>query len=281
MRKRKYLLAGVMALAASVAVTGFASGATRSVTQSLLGDISPVKLPKRTFKNAKLHVLVAARDSADSSACTSASPPADGSCRVPPGADLSNIDFDNDIKFNTNSVGKCSDVTGRRQVDGRGSQCGRQLPGRHRQRGRLASATSESRPSVGDVPATVSAFNGQLSAGGKPTIILNVDPGFAPFHLEGTLVVSPQPGDYGKRLRVPVQCARHVLTQVRHHDQAGPVTSRLAARTGTGRSISTACSTTATPVARRTTIRRRRARSTRDKCKRPVRVASRKRFLEP
>jgi len=211
MRKRKYLI-GALTLAFAIGVSAVAIGA-RTVVQSTVADVCKPKnaackaaalFPKRKFRPAKLHVVLAARDSADPAACATtpdtniANP---RGCRVPPSSDNVKVDFDNDLKFSPNAVGKCNPA----QVGGVAtgtarSACPAGLIGTGSGFGRFGAVGTVG---GGDVPVTLSAFNSTNAN----QIIFNVDPGFVPFALTGTLVNSPQPGDYGKRLDTPVVAA--------------------------------------------------------------------------
>jgi len=202
------MLLGATALAVAVGVSSIAFAATRSVNQTATGNISPVKLPKKTFKNTKLDYLTTTKDSADSSNCVSPNPPADGSCRVPPTADHAYLDFDNDIRFKPASVGKCQQNNdGTTTIDGlttnqARTKCKSALVGVGSAVARLGAVGGPT--ASAPVPARVSAFNGTPNGSGNPTFILYVDPGFSPFALIGKLVNSSQAGDYKKRLDLPV-----------------------------------------------------------------------------
>jgi hypothetical protein len=215
MRKGKYLIGALVAAVAVVGVSSVASGA-RTVNQLTTADVCPVLNPsaktcsktlrtkRRKYKSANLHTVLAARDSADPEACrvtpdTSLANPR--GCRVPPASSLVHVDFDNDIRFNMNAVGKCNPATvAGDPTNTARSQCSAGWIGSGSGFGRFGSVGT---PGGGDVPVNISAFNSTNAN----QIIFHVDPGFAPFDLTGTLVNSPQPGDYGKRLSTPVVAA--------------------------------------------------------------------------
>ena len=208
MRKRMYLV-GALTLAFAVSISAIAVGA-RTVSQSTVADVcapknalckTPIRTKKRKFKPAKLHVVLAARDSTDPEACrtTADTNPANPrGCHVPPSSNLVHVDFDNDIKFSPGAVGKCNPATinGDSTATAR-SQCASALVGTGSGFGRFGTVGT---PGGGDVPVTLSGFNSTNAN----QIIFHVDPGFLPFDLVGTLVNSPQPGDFGKRLSTPV-----------------------------------------------------------------------------
>jgi hypothetical protein len=211
MRKRSKYLIGALTLLAAVGISATAIGA-RTVSQSTVADLckpknaackSPARLPKRKFKPAKLHVVLAAKDAADPDACrttpdTNIANPR--GCRVPPSSDNVKVDFDNDIKFSPNAIGKCNPATiaGDGTVTAR-NQCGPGFLGGGSGFGRFGAVGT---PGGGDVPVTLSAFNSTNAN----QIIFHVDPGFAPFDLTGTLVPFPQ-GDFAKRLDTAVASA--------------------------------------------------------------------------
>lgn len=213
MRKRKYLI-GALTLAFAASISAVAVGA-RTVQQSTVADVcgpknaackAPFKTPKRKYKNAKLHVVLSAKDSADAESCrTTADTTPPFSCRVPPASDNVKVDFDNDIKFNTNSVAKVNPATiaGDSTATAR-SQGAAGLVGTGSGFGRFGLV---GQPGTGDVPVQISAFNSTNAN----QIIFHVDPGFSPFDLTGTLSNSPQPGDFGRRLDTPVVAANVLI----------------------------------------------------------------------
>src|SRR5262245_39696684 len=212
MGKPKYLIGALVAAVAVVGVSSMASGA-RTVSQLTKADICPVanascgkalRTRKRAFKNARINTVLAARDSADPESCRvtpDSTPPNERGCRVPPSSNLVHVDFDDDITFNPNAIGKCnpSTVAGDSTATAR-SQCAAGFVGAGSGFGRFGSVGTVG---AGDVPVTISGFNSTNAN----QIIFHVDPGFAPFDLTGTLVNSPQAGDYGKRLSTPVVAA--------------------------------------------------------------------------
>jgi len=212
MHKRYYVIG---ALAATIAVSGIGGGiasGARTVNQLTTADVCPpanvpctkaLRTKKRKFKPARLHVLLAARDSADPEACR-VTPDTTGNergCRVPPASDNVKVDFDNDIRFNPDAVGKCSPgtINGDSTATAR-SECAGALIGTGSGFGRFGSVGTVG---AGDVPVTLSAFNSQAN----DRIIFHVDPGFAPFDLTGRLVGSPAGRDYGTRLDTDVVAA--------------------------------------------------------------------------
>ena len=213
MRKRICLIGALTGALATVGLTGVATGA-RTVNQLVTADIckptnflcttTNAKLPRRKFRAVRLHVVLAARDSTDLESCRvtpDSTPPNERGCRVPPASDNIKVDFDNDIKFKPNSIPKCNPATiaGDDTTTAR-NQCVGGLIGGGSGFGRFGGVGTVG---AGDVPVTISAFNSTNAN----QIIFHVDPGFAPFDLTGTLVNSPQPGDYGRRLGVPVAAA--------------------------------------------------------------------------
>ena len=209
MGKRRYLI-GALAIALTVGISAAAIGA-RTVSQSTVTDVckpknaackAPARFPKKKFKPAKLHVVLAAKDAADPEACR-VTPDTTGNergCRVPPASDNVKVDFDNDIKFSPKAVGKCNPATvaGDSTATAR-SQCGAGFLGGGSGFGRFGTVGTVG---SGDVPVTISAFNSTNAN----QIIFHVDPGFAPFDLTGSLVPFPQ-GDFGKRLDTAVAAA--------------------------------------------------------------------------
>src|SRR5262245_6732027 len=215
MRKSKYLIGALVAAVAVVGVSSVASGA-RTVSQLTKADVCPVLGPaattctktlrtrRRQWKNASLHTTLAARDSADPESCRvtpDSTPPNERGCRVPPSSNLVHVDFDTDMRFNPGAIGKCSPstVAGDSTATAR-SQCSAGWVGSGSGFGRFGGVGTVG---AGDVPVTISAFNSTNAN----QIIFHVDPGFAPFDLTGTLVNSPQAGDYGRRLSTPVVAA--------------------------------------------------------------------------
>ena len=215
MHKRYYVIG---ALATALAVSGIGGGVAsgaRTVSQLTTADVCPprnaactraLRTRKRVFKPARLHVLLAARDSTDQEACRvtpDTTPPNERGCLVPPASDTVKVDFDNDIRFNPNAVGGCNPgaINGDSTAQAR-SECSSALIGTGSGFGRFGAVGTVG---SGDVPVTLSAFNSQA----KNRIIFHVDPGFAPFDLTGKLVSSPASAgrDFATRLDTDVVAA--------------------------------------------------------------------------
>src|SRR5262245_26853027 len=203
MQKRRALF-GALALTLCVGVAGVAFGATRSARQTILGDFSPVKLPKKKKVPITIHVRTATADAADPASCNSSTHVCSGT--TPPVANHAFIDFDNDLAIFPNAVPKCSlSSISSQNTAGARAACASSMIGKGSAQVILGGVPGQSAglPANG-LPVVVSAFNGQPQ-NGHPTIYLHSKPSGAPaVVLIGELINSPQPGDYGKRLDVNV-----------------------------------------------------------------------------
>jgi hypothetical protein len=176
MRNRTRLI-GVLVIAVVGVFTAMSVAWGVNTTQTITGNVSPNKLPKKKFKNVALNTAV----STDTSPRGGALDPANRAL----------IDFDDDIKFNTKGVPTCTvaRISGLPAAAAR-DECRRAMIG-----------TGHATVRVGTTPvdATVSAFNAK-----RKKILLHADAGFTQTVLVGKLVDSHAGRDYGKALDVNV-----------------------------------------------------------------------------
>lgn len=212
MRKSRKSLVAVMvsAMALGTAAIAYADGASDSVSQ-VLGGISPNAQSATKFGAGTLFVQSRTVD-ADS-----------GPLTIPDkAAERLYVDFDNDIKFDTRKVRKCTADLSLSTTAQAIAACRRSIVGS----GQATALVPIPGPSVLELELTVTAFNGPTSAtgvvpclppgdgvggpdgcefvGGKPTLLLhayNQALGFITV-VKGEIQTSPLPGDYGKRLAV-------------------------------------------------------------------------------
>ena len=205
--RKLIMLMGATALALTAGFSGVAQAGHGTVVQETTGTVSPTFLPKSIYKNVNLNIVTSVRDGSDPAACSGASPPGAGTCTIPTKADHAYIDFDPNLKFNTNAAGRCSlaSINGKTDEDARAS-CPQGIVGSG---GATATAGDPGDPAIAYITGIkVTAFN-SLTPG---VLFLHVDLSGLSFDLIGTLVNSPVAG-FGKRLDVPVIDTGSILTR--------------------------------------------------------------------
>jgi hypothetical protein len=205
--RKLMLLVGTAALAMTAGLGSVAHANHGAVVQETTGSISPSVLPATGYQNVNLNIVTSVRDAGDPAACSGASPPGGGTCKIPTKADHAYIDFDPNIRFNTNAAGRCSlaSINGKTDAQARAS-CPQGIVGSG---GATATAGDPGDPAGAYLTGIkVTAFN-SLTPG---VLFLHVDIGGLAFDLIGTLVNSPQPG-FGERLDVPVIDTGSILTR--------------------------------------------------------------------
>lgn len=205
---RRYAAILVFAVLGAVGAVGVALASTNVSTADFA--VSPSKVPKNTFKSGKIHVHVT----------TEAATPGQFPDFVTDNVQLS---FDDDIKFNTDSVAKCTQgpwATGTPPATTL-ADCAGKLIGK---------GTANVRtPGLTNLDGCVLAFNGKRSSG-HPTILLHVaiyspaashvcsDTGnttglITSITLVGDLV-NASGGDFGRKLDVDVPPTGNQITDL-------------------------------------------------------------------
>ena len=187
MRKRKYMMGLVAAMAISVVVPAAAHATIAPVDPTtLIVDASPAKQAKKARGGIALNLTTS----------TAHVPPHDN---LTPAAAVV-VDFDKDLAFNAGRKAECSPVELSNTTTGEAvSRCGRAQVGDGfaTTRGADGSLTQE----------VVSAFNGAASGGGLQLLLhVRITQANTTLVLPGNLENSPLGGQYGKRLNVaPIQ----------------------------------------------------------------------------
>jgi len=187
MRKRRISYVGALGLALAVAIPGTALA---TGTQNLNAGFTAKNNAAITFgENASLSKKFSTK----------------GTLRVrvfltsilgtPPGSDVVNIDFPEEMKFTTKGLDTCTaaEIASKSSADAKAA-CPKAIVG-------AGTASANLGPGL-DVSGPVDAFNGPKS-GANPTILLHSNAA-APITLNGTLIDSPLGSPFGKRLNVPV-----------------------------------------------------------------------------
>lgn len=168
MRRMRLYLAGAMAAALALAVSGIAIGAAGDVVQKMNAKVGPKRLPADDLRNAKIRVKTQTYyEGADGKEDTS---------RIPPKANKAKIFLADNLEFDISAVRKCRADIGTMTTDEAIAAC------RNARVGRGSSIVSLPGPGGArvDVEAAVTAFNGPPERTGKaaravrnPTILLH------------------------------------------------------------------------------------------------------------
>jgi hypothetical protein len=178
-RTRYGLLAGAVSIGALV----FAAIAMAANVSTLDFAFNPNEVPKKDYKKGSLFVHT-----------TTDTDPAGGFPSPTTNVDL---DFDDDFKFTTKGVPKCTEPISTMNTADAIAACQSSVVS-------ISGSATVRTPGPVNVPAVVTAFNGPKQ-NDHPTILLHTRVGGATtIVLVGELQPSPLGGDFGKRLHVPV-----------------------------------------------------------------------------
>lgn len=172
MRRTRLYVAGAMAAALALAVSGIAVGAAGDVVQTMNTEVSPSTLPGDDLKPAKLEFTAGGYyEGADGG---------EDKSRIPPKTSDVKVFFANNVEFDTSEAKKCNADIGTMTTDEAVAACEKAKVSRS------GSATAALPLGPGgarvDVEGIVTAFNGPTStaanrssrAAGDPTILLHV-----------------------------------------------------------------------------------------------------------
>lgn len=182
MRKKRVYLAGVAVAALAVAV-GVPTVVADPGNQEIIGKVTPKKLPKKKFRNAKIRVDVNTR-------------PDPGEV-IPPLADVVNVDFSKNIRFKPRSVPRCRENLEDTTKETAELLCGNAKVSKDRgSRGTVKFVNGQ------EFRANITAFNGP----GRRDLTLHsrVDDLNTTVILVGTLRNRAPGRPFGSSLRVPV-----------------------------------------------------------------------------
>jgi hypothetical protein len=203
MRKKRYAVVFAALITGALVFAAAAWAVNASTVDFKLKDSS---VPKKDFKKESLTVHTSTET-------------------VPPGGFPTpttnvNLDFDDDIKFTTKGVPKCTEDISTMDTAGAIAACGDS---------KVGSGTANARVPVTftNFPAVVTAFNGPKQ-NGNPTILLHTrvaTPVPVTVVITGELQDSPLGGDFGKRLAVWVPPTGTSLTDFRTKVKAGKYVS--------------------------------------------------------
>lgn len=181
MRRRPFLIAAIVALAAAVAATAAWAGPTVTGadgnTQSIDVQVRPKKLAKKTFTPGSLKVTT----------LTTSTTAANG---VPSPAVHATLDFDRNARLYTKGLPTCDPA----KLQNQSTEVARRVCGRAMIGSGRAIALLPVGPTVYDVVQTVTAFNG-TPQGGKPSVILHT---YGTTPIQTTLVLVGTVSNYNK-----------------------------------------------------------------------------------